>query len=112
MRLAKLATRAVVGHDEGGALVFGQRVAQGDDRLEIQVVGRLVEHEHVVLRQHQLGEDHAHGFAADNASVGFMPSSPLNSILPSRPRMSCCVASVSKECSQALTVVPLGIPSR
>src|SRR5678816_1531439 len=48
---------AVVGDDEGGALVLGQRVAQGDDRLEVQVVGGLVEHQDVVPGQHQLGED-------------------------------------------------------
>ena len=43
----------VVGDEQHGALVPLERNVQGVDRLEVEVIGRLVEHEHVRLQQHQ-----------------------------------------------------------
>jgi hypothetical protein len=77
-----------VRHDEGRALVALERLAERDDGLEVEVVGGLVEDEHVVLLEHQLGEHQAHRLAAGEVVGGFSPSSPLNNILPSRPRIS------------------------
>src|SRR5688572_10441552 len=55
---------AVVAHEEAGALVLLDAVAQRGDRLEVHVVGGLVEHEHVVLQQHEPGQEPAHALAA------------------------------------------------
>ena len=73
-RVAKLLDEiAIVGDHEGRALVAVERVAERDDRLEVEVVGRLVEHQHVVLGQHQLREEEAHRLAAGERGGRLLP---------------------------------------
>ena len=45
-------------------LNFEQAVEQPLDRLDVEVVGRLVEHQHVVPAEHQLRQQEARGLAA------------------------------------------------
>ena len=54
----------VVGDEEHGAVIFLQREIEGVDGFEVQVIGGLVEHEHVGLLQHQAAENQARGFAS------------------------------------------------
>src|SRR4051812_10269791 len=51
---------AVVGHEDDGARIVLQALAQGGDRLQIEVAGGLVENEHVGPGQHQLAEEQPH----------------------------------------------------
>src|SRR3984957_16151444 len=54
----------VVGDQQHGAIVFLQRDVQRVDRFQIQVVGGLVQHQHVRLLQHQPAENQTGGLAA------------------------------------------------
>jgi hypothetical protein len=54
----------IVGDEQDGALVFLQRDVEGVDGFQVEVVGRLVEDQHVGLLQHELAEEQACGFAA------------------------------------------------
>ena len=49
---------AVVAHEDHGSLVPFDRVLERLDRLDVEVVGRLVEHEQVGSREHEHGERH------------------------------------------------------
>ena len=62
---------AVVGHEQDRALVGGQRVLEPGDRVEVEVVGGLVEHQHVGTRQQQPGQRHAHAPATGH--LGHQP---------------------------------------
>ncbi len=55
---------AVVGHGHHGAREAGQELLEPLDGFRIQVVGRLVEQQHVGARQQQLAQRHAALFAA------------------------------------------------
>ena len=52
--------RAVVADEDDRALVGAQEALEPRDRLEVEVVGRLVEQQHVGLAQQQLREREAH----------------------------------------------------
>jgi hypothetical protein len=54
---------AVVGDEDQRALVGPEPLDEGLDRLEVQVVGRLVEHQHVRLLDHLACEDQTRGLA-------------------------------------------------
>ena len=51
--------RAVVGHDKDGAVVAGQKTFQPLQRLDVQVIGRLVEEEKLRADQQQAGQAEA-----------------------------------------------------
>ena len=54
----------IVAGDDGGALVFDQRLDQRVDALDVEVVRGLVHHEDVVLQKHELGEHEPRRLAA------------------------------------------------
>ena len=54
----------VVADEDDRALELQQALEQAFDRLDIEVVGRLVEDEHVVASEHHLAEEQARGLAA------------------------------------------------
>src|SRR5437867_3512451 len=53
----------VVGNEKHSPVIPLQRNVQGIDRLEIEVVRGLVEHQHVGLLQHQLAKEQARSFS-------------------------------------------------
>ena len=55
---------AIVGHRDDGARVLLEEVLEPAHRFGVEVVGRLVEQQHVGLRQQQLAERDAAAFAA------------------------------------------------
>ena len=55
---------AVVAHDDDRALEELQPVEEPFDRLDVEVVRRLVEDEHVVLKEEELAEEQARALAA------------------------------------------------
>src|SRR6266568_140437 len=63
----------VVGDDEGRALVPPEPVRKRRDGLEVEVVRRLVEHEHVVPRAHEVRHEQAHRLAAGEGRGGLHP---------------------------------------
>ena len=54
----------VVGHEQHGPVELLQRHVQRVDGFEVEVVGRLVEHQHVRLLQHDAAEEQPRGLAA------------------------------------------------
>src|SRR5688572_29960029 len=77
----------VVRHQEDRALVFLQRHVQRVDRFQIEVVGRLVEHQHVRLLQHDPAEEQARRLATGQglgrleaflAAEQHLPEQPVN----------------------------------
>ena len=54
----------VVGHDDHGALVGGQEVLEPPERLQVEVVGRLVEEQQVRSQQQQAGQGRPHAPAS------------------------------------------------
>ncbi len=61
---------AVVAHHDDGALVAAQKAFEPLDAFQIQVVGRLVEHEHLGVAHQQLRERDAHLPAAGKIGGG------------------------------------------
>src|SRR6185295_3441264 len=55
---------AVVADDEQRAVVFGQTLFERFQRLDVEVVGRLVEHEQIRRPREELRKDHAVALAA------------------------------------------------
>ena len=55
---------SIVAHDEQRAFVLGEPVLERFERLDVEIVRRLVEHEQVGGLREQLGEDHAIALAA------------------------------------------------
>ena len=78
----------VVRHQQHRAFVLLERDVERVDRFEIQVVRRLVQHQEFGFCSISLQNSRRAASPPESASVGFRPSSPLNSICPSRPRMS------------------------
>src|SRR6266851_2531427 len=54
----------IVGHQQHRTVKTLQRNIQRVDRFQIQMVRRLVEHQHIRLLQHQLAKQQARGFSA------------------------------------------------
>ena len=54
---------SIMGHENNGALKILNSFTQRRDTLKIQVVGRLIENQHVVFKEHQFGKEQARGFA-------------------------------------------------
>ena len=52
---------AIVRDENDGAFEFFDGIAQRRNRFQVQMVRRLIEHEHVVLEQHQLRKEDARG---------------------------------------------------
>ena len=50
---------AIVGNDDHGAVPGGQHALQPADRVDVQVVGGLVEQQHVGVGEQRLGQQHA-----------------------------------------------------
>jgi hypothetical protein len=63
---------AVVGDHEDGAGVVEQVALEPEQREQVEVVGRLVEHEQVRLHDEELGEVGAHHPAAGEGAGGFV----------------------------------------
>ena len=82
----------IVGDQEDGTFIFLERLIQCVDGFQIEVVSRLIQDEKfgfcIIRRQ----KSRRAASPPDNASVGFKPSSPLNNIWPSTPRISSLVA--------------------
>ena len=55
---------AVVGDDDHRILEAEEEILQPGDRLEVEVVGRFVQQEHVRVAEQSLGEEHAYLVAA------------------------------------------------
>src|SRR5437868_214869 len=53
----------IVRDHERRPLVAAESVSERHDRLEVEVVGRLVENEDAIFREHELGKDEPHRFA-------------------------------------------------
>jgi photosystem II stability/assembly factor-like uncharacterized protein len=62
----------IVGDQEYGAVELLERDVQGVDRLEVEVVRRLVEDEHVRLLEHHAAEEQPGGFAAGERVGGLV----------------------------------------
>ena len=76
MRCADFADEAVVVRDdEQRAAVVAERVGQDREAADVEVVGRLVEHEQVghMVGEHQAAEHEPHPFAAAQRAAGFVP---------------------------------------
>ena len=54
----------IVAGEQDGALIADQRVGQRVDRLDVEVVARLVEHEHRVAAQQDAGQAQSGPLAA------------------------------------------------
>ena len=50
---------AIVGNDDHGAVARGEHAFQPADGVDVQVVGRFVEQQHVRVREQRLGQQHA-----------------------------------------------------
>ena len=82
-----------------------QRDIQRVDRFQIEVVGGLVEHQHVGLLQHQPAENAAAPLRRpESASVGFSASSPLKSIWPEQAAQFLLRRLGSNWCSHSIAV--------
>jgi hypothetical protein len=53
-----------VTHQQNGAFVIGERLLQQVERVHVEIVGRLVEHEQVARLREQLGEQETRALAA------------------------------------------------
>jgi hypothetical protein len=49
----------IVGNDDHGGVVLVEHVFQPADRVDVQVVGRFVEQQHVRIREQRLRQQHA-----------------------------------------------------
>ena len=54
----------IVSHEDERAVILLQRDVKGVDGFEVEVVRRLVEHQHVRLLQHELAEEKARRLAS------------------------------------------------
>ena len=95
-----LEERAVVGHEQHGAGVVGEERLEPLDGLDVEVVGRLVEQQHVGRGHQRPRQQHApppsarqrvdHGASAGSASRVSTSSTRCSSRQPSRSSSSCC----------------------
>src|SRR5215831_6048718 len=76
---------AIVGDHERRPLVPGERVPEGDDRFEIEVAGRLVQHQDVVPGEHELGEDEPDALSTRQRPGGLQALLALEEHPPEEP---------------------------
>ena len=59
MRAHLIQKMAVVADDDHGGIVIVERTLEPADRMNVEIVGRLIEQEHIRLREQRLREQHA-----------------------------------------------------
>ena len=90
-----------------GALELLQRDVERVDRFEIEVVGRLVEHEHVRLLQHDAAEEQPRGLAARQRVGRLQAFFAAEQHLAEQAVDVLRAASGSNWCSHSTAVMPL-----
>jgi hypothetical protein len=91
----------VVARHDDRARVRDERLEQGVDALHVEVVGGLVEQQHVVLLSMRRAMTSRAASPPERFSVFLRPASPLKSSLPSTERTCSMVAFSSKRRSQS-----------
>ena len=97
----------VVGDQEDGPFVLLQGDVERVDGFQIQVVGRLVQHQEIGLLQHQPAEDQPGAFAAGKRDRGLECVFAAEQHPPEEPRNLFLRRLRIELPSQSITVVPL-----
>ena len=103
---------AVMRRYERRALVFGQTISQSNNRFEIEMIRRLIEDQHIVFGQHELGEYQPHSLAARERFGRFQTFLALEKHASKQPTNLLKIRIRVEKCSQSVTVIPSLMPSR